>query len=521
MNSMNSNLVKQNLDLPAILAWLKQHAPLANLSSDSRQIQQGDVFFAFPIVGGKGDGRRHISSAVAQGAVAVVMEARGASEAGSEFADPSVPFIEVRDLMAICGLIANAWFGQVDRDMVTVAVTGTNGKTSCSQWIAQGLSVVHGQCAVIGTLGVGTYRDGQLTQLKETGFTTPDALQLQTSVAQLHQQGTRALAMEASSIGLHQGRMDGLHIDVALLTNLSRDHLDYHGDMATYAACKRMLFDWPGLKHAVINADDEFGLQLITHLVDTASTAQVLAYGIESSSPPAVPGLMASQLRTTVMGTQFYVDSPFGSGVVKTRMIGRFNVSNVLGVMGVLLTQGLTWEKVVAIIEKFESVPGRMQQLGSPGQVMVVVDYAHTPDALEKAIETLLEVAKERQGELWCVFGCGGDRDPGKRPQMGRIAQNANQVVVTSDNPRTETPGKIIQDIVQGMQGEVLQIEDRASAILYAVKHAQANDVVLIAGKGHENYQDIQGKKWPFSDQEHAQLALATIATNAHMRRST
>lgn len=499
-----------------ILDWMRLHAPQAQLRGDSRLVEAGDVFFAFPIPGAKGDGRRHIQSAIERGAAAIVFEACD-DIAWAQ----TVPQLAVRDLIAQLGVIANAWHGQPDQGMLSVAVTGTNGKTSCSQWIANALSQAMGSCAVIGTLGVGRYRSGQLMQIEETGFTTPDALQLQARLLELKQRGVPAFAMEASSIGLHQGRMNGVHVDIALLTNLSRDHLDYHHSMEAYAACKQALFDWQGLKHAVINLDDAFGKEVVQHLQQQQSAAQLLGYGIGVENVSGLSLLNASQLRTTQLGTQFYVESPFGSGTVKTRMIGRFNVSNVLGVMGVLLAQGIAWDKTLGIIEKLSSVPGRMQQLGTSGQVMVVVDYAHTPDALDKTIETLLELVIERQGELWCVFGCGGDRDPGKRPQMGRIAQKAHQVVVTSDNPRTENPTQIIQDIVAGMQGTPLQMEDRASAILYAVKHAQANDVVLIAGKGHEDYQDIQGKKWPFSDEQHALLALATIATNASMRRNT
>ncbi len=499
-----------------ILAWLRQHAPQAHLRGDSRLVEAGDVFFAFPIPGAKGDGRRHIQSAIERGAAAIVYEA---CEEITWM--QTVPQLAVRDLLAQLGAIANAWHCQPDNGMLSVAVTGTNGKTSCSQWIANALSQAMGSCAVIGTLGIGHYRSGQLMQLEETGFTTPDALKLQASLAELKQRGVSAFAMEASSIGLHQGRMNGLHVDIALLTNLTRDHLDYHQTMEAYAACKQALFEWPGLQHAVINLDDTFGKELALHLQQNHSAVQMLGYGIDLEKVDGVSLLNASQLRTTQLGTQFFVESPYGSGTVKTRMIGRFNVSNVLGVIGVLLAQGIAWDKTVGIIEKLKSVPGRMQQLGSSGQVMVVVDYAHTPDALDKTIETLLELVNERQGELWCVFGCGGDRDPGKRAQMGRIAQKAHQVVVTSDNPRTENPTKIMQDIVAGMQGTPLQMEDRASAILYAVKHAQANDVVLIAGKGHEDYQEIQGKKWPFSDEQHALLALATIATNASMRRNS
>lgn len=504
-------------DVAAIVEWLQQNAPSGQLSSDTRELKSGDVFFAFPIVGSKGDGRAFIQNAIERGAAAIVYEKNGADTSQ----EISVPHLAVSGVIELLGAIANQWYGKPDQDMFTVAVTGTNGKTSCSQWIAKALSLQGAPTAVIGTLGVGNYRDGVISQLQETGFTTPDALQLQARLANLKKNGAQSLAIEASSIGIHQGRLNALHVDVALFTNLTRDHLDYHGTMEAYAATKEALFHWQGLQAGVINADDAFGLAMLQRLANNQSELKLLAYGIDTATDSTIPTLRASQLKTTSIGTQFHVDSPFGSGIVKTQMIGRFNVSNVLGVLGVLLMKGVAWERAISTVEKLTSVQGRMQQLGSNGQAMVVVDYAHTPDALEKTLVALQEVASERQGSLWCVFGCGGDRDPGKRPQMGKIAQMAQHAIVTSDNPRTEDPEKIIQDIVAGMSGTPHAVIDRASAILYAVKHAQANDVILIAGKGHENYQDINGKKWPFSDEEHALLALATVATNCAMRRSS
>lgn len=511
------------VQIQEIVDWLRANvadAAKAQLTSDSREIGPGDVFFAFPITPGiasKGDGRAFIQNAIERGAAAIVYEKTDEPTA----LEISVPHLAVVDLINQLGAIASAWYGKPDSAMFSVAVTGTNGKTSCSQWIAKALSLHNTPCAVIGTLGVGTYRDGMVASLQETGFTTPDALQLQRRLATLKKNGATGLAIEASSIGLHQGRLNALHFDLALFTNLTRDHLDYHQTMEAYAAAKQALFQWPGLQAAVINADDVFGLELIQGLSAKQPALTLLAYGIDSSWELSVPALRASQLKTTHTGTQFYLESPYGNGVVKTQTIGRFNISNVLGVLGVLLIRGIAWERAISTIEKLTSVPGRMQQLGSAGQAMVVVDYAHTPDALEKTLTALKQVAVERQGNLWCVFGCGGDRDPGKRPQMGKIAQMAEHVVVTSDNPRTEAPAKIIQDILQGMSGTPQAIEDRASAILFAVKHAQVNDVILIAGKGHETYQDINGKKWPFSDEEHALLALATVATNSTMRRTT
>jgi len=496
-----------------IVEWLRQVAPGAQLSSDSRAIKAGDVFFAFPI--GSGDGRRHLQQAIGNGAAAVVYESPGFNWDDTL----AVPHKGVAQLQQLLGSIASAYYRQPDQSMLTVAVTGTNGKTSCSQWLAKAFSLLGKPSAVVGTLGVGMYRDGLVAKLEETGFTTPDAVQLQRRLAELRDAGATALAIEASSIGLQQGRLNGVHFDAAVFTNLTRDHLDYHGSMEAYAEAKAILFDWPALGAAVVNMDDQYGASLVQRLQNKQSATQVIGYTLENRVHAGVAMLSASNLRTQHAGTSFHVDSPFGCGQVKTHLIGRFNVSNMLAVLAVLLAKGTAWSKAVDALEMLEPVPGRMQQLGSQGHAMVVIDYAHTPDALEKTLQTLQQVAQERHGQLWCVFGCGGDRDPGKRPQMGRIAEQADHVVVTSDNPRTEKPADIIADIVAGMSKPAHVIEDRAGAILYAIKHAGDHDVVLLAGKGHETYQDINGKKWPFSDEEHASLALATVATSGNMKR--
>jgi UDP-N-acetylmuramoyl-L-alanyl-D-glutamate--2,6-diaminopimelate ligase len=312
---------------------------------------------------------------------------------------------------------------------------------------------------------------------------------------------------------LQQQRLNGLHIDVAVFTNLTRDHLDYHGSFENYATAKVLLFERSELKIAIINLDDVFGEELVQRLL-ARQEVKVIGYSLLHKTHPTVPVIFADQIRHQVAGTQFQVSSPFGYGNIKTKMIGEFNVSNVLGVLGVLLASDITWQIAAETISLLNPVAGRMQQLGSPNQVMIVIDYAHTPDALEKTLTTLKEVSQERRGALWCVFGCGGDRDTGKRPQMGRIAELAQHVVVTSDNPRSENPGGIIRQIIEGMKTTPQVIEDRANAILYAIKHAKAQDIVLIAGKGHENYQEINGKKWPFSDHSHAELALAAVAVS-------
>jgi UDP-N-acetylmuramoyl-L-alanyl-D-glutamate--2,6-diaminopimelate ligase len=407
--------------------------------------------------------------------------------------------------------------------MFTVAVTGTNGKTSCAVWTAQALAKLGETSAVIGTLGVGMFRARGDVDYDVTGYTTPDAVLLARKLDELRTDGAVALAIEASSIGLDQGRTEGMHFDVAIFTNLTRDHLDYHGTMEAYEAAKVKLFDWPNLKTAVINLDDPMGPRLIRHIQSRKGPKpHIIAYTLrDAAAQPNLPGLQmmrASALRSRGQGTEFNLDSSFGHAHVRTQLVGPFNVSNALAVMAALLSKGAAFRAAVDAIESLQPAPGRMQQLGGQDAPLVVIDYAHTPDALEKTLEALRSVANDRGGHLWCVFGCGGDRDPGKRPQMGRIAQAAEHVLVTSDNPRSEDPAEIIRQIVAGMDpehpnSEFLTVEDRAAAILSAVRHAGKTDVILLAGKGHESYQEIKGRKMLFSDAEHAQLALSARLT--------
>ncbi|MGI4847606.1 MAG: UDP-N-acetylmuramoyl-L-alanyl-D-glutamate--2,6-diaminopimelate ligase [Janthinobacterium lividum] len=529
---MFSNLISR---LPAIAAWLHGIAPDAQLTADSRRINAGDIFLAY--AGDEADGRRFIADAVKRGAAAVLFD----DEDGFGWNEAwDVENMGVSGLRNASGFLASAWYGRPDDGMFTVAVTGTNGKTSCTQWLGNALSQDGVATAVVGTLGAGLFVNGVHDGLTETGYTTPDAVMLQRTLAALRQRGAGALAIEASSIGLEQGRLNGMHVDLALFTNFTRDHLDYHLDMDAYEAAKAMLFDWSGLRHAVINLDDAMGLRLLRRVKANSAKAgpgrsiNLVGYSVENQNITAMAGismLRAADIRSSHAGTTFMLHADFNgqqhSSPVRTQLVGRFNVSNVLGVAATLLCKGLAFATVIDLLEALRAVPGRMQQLGGEEAPLVVIDYAHTPDAIEKTLTVLRDVARQRSGQLWCLFGCGGERDPGKRPLMAIAASAADHVVVTSDNPRGENANAIIEQIVQGFaisnlhaphgagHGDVIPqvIEDRAAAILWAVKHAARNDVVLLAGKGHESTQEIHGKKRPFLDADHALLALSARAT--------
>jgi UDP-N-acetylmuramoyl-L-alanyl-D-glutamate--2,6-diaminopimelate ligase len=499
-----------------ICQWIRAAAPGGRLVSDSRSVKQGDVFFAFP--GEAVDGRNYIAAAAAGGAAAIVYEERGFVWDESI----AVPHLAVDDLKKNAGPIAHACYGNPDARMFTVGVTGTNGKTSIAVWMGQAFARLGETAAVIGTLGVGLFKGRAEPAFDATGYTTPDAVLLAEKLAGVRDAGAAALAIEVSSIGLEQHRTAGMHFDVAIFTNLTRDHLDYHGDMASYEAAKLKLFEWPGLKNAVVNLDDPAGLRIVAHLRTNFAALPVTGYTLKGEAEqPAIEGvpiLRASHIRSRNAGTEFHLEAQAGAANVKTQLVGHFNISNALAVLGALLAKGVALKSAVEAIEALAPAPGRMQQIGGQDAPMVVIDYAHTPDALEKTLEALRQVAQERGGQLWCVFGCGGDRDPGKRPQMGAIAQAADHVLVTSDNPRSEEPGAIIAQIVAGMDANhpashYQAIEDRAAAILYAIKHAAKPDVILLAGKGHEPYQEIKGRKMPFSDADHAALALSARLT--------
>lgn len=473
------------------------------ISADSRKLVKGDVFAAWP--GFATDGRKFISAAVARGASAIVWE-------GSDgfVADPlPVPAISVDGLRHVAGHLAHEVFGRPSEQLWTVGVTGTNGKTTVTQWLARALGELGMPCGVIGTLG-----NGFPGQLSDPVNTTPDALELHRILASFHAEGAAAAVMEVSSIGLEQGRVNGVSFDVAVFTNLSRDHLDYHGDMEHYGAAKAALFELPGLGRAVINVDDPFGLTLADRL--TARGLDVIACSCEPdsarSSGVGARGarmLVAHDLRMAPAGLKFSLGWQGERIDVRAKMVAGFNVANLLSVIGALLARDVALTDAVRVIARLTPPAGRMQLIGGIGEPLVIVDYAHSPDALAKVLEASRPTAYARGGRLVCVFGCGGDRDAGKRPLMGEIAERlADRVIVTSDNPRSEDPQAVIRDIIQGMGGASEAITDRAEAIRTAILDARADDVVILAGKGHEPYQEVQGRRQPFSDCEEASRAL-------------
>ena len=474
----------------------RQGVTATGLSADSRALAPGEVFVAYP--GARADGRRFIAAAVARGASAVLWERQGQA-GGTAIALPNVA---VDDLQSLSGWIAHLVYGRPSEKLWTVGVTGTNGKTSVSQWIAQAFERLGRSCAVVGTLG-----SGFPGKLEESLNTTPDALTVHRLFAQHLAQGAQAAAMEVSSIGLHQGRVNGVHFDVAVFTNLTRDHLEYHGSMEAYGAAKAQLFAVPGLKAAVLNLDDAHGRKIAGDLA--GSGVRVSGYSLHAGAGAA---LTAEHIAATPHGLRFTAATPQGRADIVAPLVGEFNVSNLLAVLGTLLASGVPFDQAAAALRRLTSAPGRMQPLGGEGQPLAIIDYAHTPDALDKALAALRDTARARGGRLVCVFGCGGNRDPGKRPLMGGVAaRRADGVILTSDNPRDEDPQAILADIARAAPGARV-IGDRAEAIRAALAEAGVRDVVLIAGKGHETYQEIGGRRQPFSDADCAAAALAARA---------
>ena len=471
---------------------------VSGVTLDSRQVEPGALFLACS--GRRGHGLDHIDQALARGAAAVFYEPHPSYGAPSS-AHAGVPIIPVQGLAASASLIASRFYGDPSSDLFVVGFTGTNGKTSCSQFLAQ--SLTEERCAIIGTLG-----NGFPGALESGSHTTPDPVGLQELLARFRAQGARSVAMEVSSHALEQGRAAAVRFGAAVFTNLSRDHLDYHGSMAAYGASKERLFNMPGVAAGVVNMDDPFGRDMIGRI---PSTMERIGYGLApcSGASGIDRWLQGAPERIDADGMTIRFSGSWGPGEFSTTLLGRFNASNLLAVLAVLLQMGFPPEEAVRRISAVQTVAGRMERYGGDGVApLVIVDYAHTPDALEQVLAALRPHAA---GRLICLFGCGGDRDKGKRPLMGAIAERlADRVVVTDDNPRFESNDRIVADILQGMErpGGVTVEHDRAKAIRLAIAKAKPGDLVLISGKGHETSQQIGELRIPFSDREQVLKAL-------------
>ncbi|MFT6916086.1 MAG: UDP-N-acetylmuramoyl-L-alanyl-D-glutamate--2,6-diaminopimelate ligase [Motiliproteus sp.] len=485
---------------------------VTGISNDSRRIQGGDLFLACP-GGSQGpnnqDGGRYIEAAIASGAVAIACEEGSGTGFGSDPCSSkesgaralTVPVIEVKDIARRQAELASRFYRQPSQALQMIGITGTNGKTSCSHFIAQALTGLGRKTALIGTTG-----NGFAGALETTTHTTPNAVRLQQLLARFRDQGAEAVAMEASSHALDQQRVAEIAFDLAVFTNLSRDHLDYHGSMETYAEVKARLFLDTGITQAVINTDDAFGRQLLQRL-----PASVDAIAIGEQLQPGTRQLQILRSRLHSGGIEATIASPWGELQISTALLGYFNLYNLLSALGVLLLGGVESGAAVAVLNQLEGVEGRMQAFKKDNKPLLVVDYAHTPDALDKALASLREHC---DGQLWCLFGCGGDRDRGKRPLMAQVAElRADRLVISSDNPRSEEPEAIIDELMAGLKwpARALRQADRRLAIETVIAQAAPGDVVLIAGKGHEAYQEIKGVRYPCSDIEIVRGCLGAV----------
>ena len=457
---------------------------ITGLTMDSRAVQTGDLFLACQ--GQSGHGLDYVQQAVAAGAAAVAYDAPADVSAVTE-----VPMVPVVELGVKAGRIADRFYNSPSQHLSVIAVTGTNGKTSVSHYIAQVLQALYGKCGLLGTLGYGLYGD-----LDPGMHTTPDVVTVHRMMSTFVDMSCDYAVMEVSSHALDQGRVDAMRFAVAVFTNLSRDHLDYHGDMLSYAATKRRLFNWAGLQSAVINADDPTGREWLQSLPVTVTP---VAFSM-SGPVPGVATVSATNVQYSLSGIRMDLSTPSGEAVLTTGLLGHFNAENSLAALAVLLQLGVKLEVAIGLLEALEPVAGRMQRLSDKTQTLIVVDYAHTPDALEQALTAL---RPHISGRILCVFGCGGDRDQGKRPLMGEVAARcADTVIVTDDNPRSEDPATITDQIISGIPdaGVADVIHDRKKAIHAALQAARPDDAILIAGKGHESGQIIDGKILPFDD---------------------
>lgn len=467
---------------------------ISGVCQDSRQIRSGDLFVA--LKGGRLNGEMFIAEAVSHGAMAVLVEANPQQKAGFVRIENGVPVISVVSLSARVSEIAGKCYGNPSSSLQVVGVTGTNGKSTTVSLLAQLYSAVAGRAGTLGTLGIAV--DGQVTH--DFGMTTPDAALCQKLLSDLRDIGVNMVAMEVSSHGLDQNRVAGVNFRAGIFTNITHDHLDYHGTIRNYAAAKQKLFESLGLQVAVINLDDPHAPQMVAA---AKQRANVFSYSLLHFAAD----VYASDLTFSADGVNFRLATPWGEAEIASPLLGEFNVYNLVAALTALGAIGCNFPALLDAVPSLVSVPGRMQRVTINGDVIAVVDYAHTPDALAQAIAA---TRVHTSGKLWVVFGCGGDRDRAKRPVMASLAERfADHVIVANDNPRTENPQNILQEICTGFHAQKHRcIADRAEAIAYAIASAQPGDVVLIAGKGHENYQIIGDEKHPFSDVEEAEKAL-------------
>jgi UDP-N-acetylmuramoyl-L-alanyl-D-glutamate--2,6-diaminopimelate ligase len=484
------------MSLNEIIEWLREKA-IRHLCLDSRSVERGDVFVV--LAGATHDGSRFIPQAIERGATAFLIEAGTQCTFAAHAIDlPSKPYLIIPALREKLSLLASVWYAHPSESLRVIGITGTNGKTSSAQWIAQGLEHIGTRAGSIGTLGC----TGLLAPPKHD-YTTPDVLSLHRYLSAFRDEAVNTVALEVSSHALDQHRVDDVAFHTALFTNLSRDHLDYHSSLTAYGEAKARLFEAHRVERAVINIDDPWGEVLAQRWKKNHSQAPLLTYGLTSSAE------LRAQFQDKPSGLELKLKSPYGSDdVYCPHLNGRFNVFNLLGIIGVWMHLGLSWSQIVDVLPSIQPVPGRMNKLGgSQGIPTIMIDYAHTPDALENVLSTLHALRDATQGKLWCVMGAGGDRDPGKRPLMGQTASRcADRVVITNDNPRTEDPVVIAQQIFEGIpllnRSNVVIELDRRQAIEQTLNAADSHDIILISGKGHELYQELNGVKMPFSDRD-------------------
>ncbi len=476
----------------AMTAWLKQNVA-GRLITDSRVVKAGDCFIAWP--GAKTDGRQYVQAAFDSGARICVVEQEGS--ASYEFTDTRIGMYQ--GLKTDAGWIADAYFDHPSKSMDVFAVTGTNGKTTTAWLLSQAIAnATSFPCGIVGTLGIGLAMPGEIPSVVHNGLTTPDPVLLQESFASMRKANAKSCVLEASSIGIAEGRLNGTNIRVAIFTNFTQDHLDYHSSMQAYWESKLQLFKWSGLESVVVNIDDVKGVEL-------ADFAEKKDLDVWTVSATQVAKIYAEKIEYAHDGMVFDLVEGESRHRLQTHLIGKYNVINLLGVVAALRIMGVPLKKTIDVCIKFVPVPGRMEQIKLGTDPLVIVDYAHTPDALMHVLKALRPLVEARHGALWVVFGCGGNRDTSKRPLMGRAAQNfADHIVVTNDNPRNEEPENIADEILQGIEekSKVTVQLDRAKAIAFALSQASTLDVIVVAGKGHEQYQEIRETRWPFSDAE-------------------